>query len=134
MLKGVSVDRVHMVIKDKKAQQISEYAIVLALIVSAAAGMQFYVQRGLQARYKGATEKLIREARVATMRDPVPIHVSMQYEPYYTKSEYEITQSSHKQENLSTHAEIRTGLLSRSISESTLRKGSQETLPAKLGD
>ena len=39
-------------LRNKRAQTTAEYAILIALVVAAVVGMQTYVKRGLQARYK----------------------------------------------------------------------------------
>lgn len=43
-----------MLMKIKKAQSITEYAILFSLVVAAAVGVQTYVKRGLQARVHDA--------------------------------------------------------------------------------
>jgi len=43
-----------MLIRIKKAQSITEYAILFAIVVAAAAGVQNYVRRGLSARVHDA--------------------------------------------------------------------------------
>lgn len=42
--------------KNKKAQITTEYAILVAVIIAALAGMQIYLKRGIQARLKNAID------------------------------------------------------------------------------
>lgn len=65
-----------------KGQSLAEYAICLSLVVAALTGMQVYVKRGLQARYKTAVDfsaDFIAGNGVA--------NVTKQYEPYYVEGD-----------------------------------------------
>lgn len=77
-----------------KAQTLAEYAIVFSLVFAAIIGMQLYVKRGLQAKFKdfvvGATKNI---SNSAGLKQPLT-----QYEPYYIDSEITTQQS----QNLST--------------------------------
>lgn len=44
---------------NKKAQSIAEYAVFIAMMVSAIAMIQLYVKRGLQARYADGADQLV---------------------------------------------------------------------------
>ena len=58
----------------KKAQSLAEYAILVFLVIAAVVGMQVYLKRGLQARFK-------------TFVDGAGNYVGLrQYEPYYIDS------------------------------------------------
>jgi Flp pilus assembly pilin Flp len=64
--------------KYNQAQTLSEYALLIAIISAAIFGMQVYVKRGLQARYK-------------TVVDVTGESVGIkQYEPYYVQSDQTI--------------------------------------------
>ena len=67
-------------IKNKKAQNTAEYAILISLVVAGIIAMQTYAQRALQARVKDAS---------GFMTD-VDLGGSntAQYEPYYLTSDY----------------------------------------------
>ena len=74
-------------IKNKKAQNTAEYAILIALVVGAIIAMQTYSQRALQARVKDAS---------TLMTDSGPVNATTnwgmrsgrQYEPYYLNKSY----------------------------------------------
>jgi len=68
--------------KNKKAQQTAEYALLISLVVAAVIAMQTYAQRALQGRIRDASRYMTQEtADLGTMN---------QYEPYYLKSSYEV--------------------------------------------
>ena len=71
--------------KNKNGQNTAEYAVLIALVVAAAIAMQTYVKRSMQAGTKFAVDKLKKNA--AGSRG--------QYEPYYTASSYDVTQSAY---------------------------------------
>lgn len=48
-----------MTIQRKKAQSVTEYAILLGVAIAVFAGMQLYVKRGLNARIKQATDAAV---------------------------------------------------------------------------
>ena len=66
-----------------KGQALLEYGVILGLVVTALISMQLYVQRSLQARYKGATDYAIKEISGARKQGRTPL----QYEPYYHQSD-----------------------------------------------
>jgi len=70
-------------IRNKKAQQTAEYALLIALVVAAVIAMQTYAQRAIQARIKGASDWLADETSELGRVN--------QYEPYYLESIYETT-------------------------------------------
>ena len=81
--------------KNKKAQNTAEYAILIALVVAAAIAMQTYVQRSLQARVHGAAEYLATTTQTAGLPD-----ATLQYEPYYLSSSYNVSRSETERELL----------------------------------
>ncbi len=69
-------------IKNKKAQNTAEYAIVISLVVAGIIAMQTYAQRALQARVRDASAYLANTTRA--------IGATQQYEPYYLETSYTI--------------------------------------------
>ena len=68
--------------KNKKAQNTAEYAILISLVVAGIIAMQTYAQRALQARVRDAGQYLSTET--STLGDAV------QYEPYYLSTNYDV--------------------------------------------
>ena len=66
-----------------KGQSTAEYAVVIAIVLGAVIGMQTFVKRGLQGRYKLATDTLTKVPGAAN----IPGFESnlSQYEPYYAQ-------------------------------------------------
>lgn len=73
-------------LRNKKAQNTAEYAILIALVIAAAMAIQTYVKRGLEGRVRDAVTKY------AT--DTSTLGTTKQYEPYYMKSDYTTTSDS----------------------------------------
>lgn len=71
--------------RNKKAQQTAEYAILIALVVGAVIAMQTYAQRTIQARIRGASTYL------SQVGGGGYLGTELQYEPYYTNSSYAVT-------------------------------------------
>ena len=65
-------------IKNKKAQNTAEYAILIALVIGGVVAMQTYAQRTMQARLRDANHKLVDET--------LQIGGTQQYEPYYSNT------------------------------------------------
>jgi len=109
----------------KKAQSVTEYAILLGLAIAAFAGMQLYIKRGLQGKLKDSTTLVTRDAvGNFTAQDgsnntrTLSLGNTSQYEPYYTQSNMDSVQSSESQDTVgpgasrtvaSTEASARTG-------------------------
>ena len=70
-------------IKNKKAQNTAEYAILISLVVAGIIAMQTYAQRALQARVRDAGQFLKDET--------ADLGSTVQYEPYYLKTDYTVT-------------------------------------------
>ncbi len=68
--------------KNKKAQQTAEYALLISLVVAAVIAMQTYAQRAIQGRIRGASAWLVSATN--------EIGTTNQYEPYYLDTKYEI--------------------------------------------
>lgn len=69
-------------IKNKKAQQTAEYALLISLVVAAVIAMQTYAQRTIQARIRDASGYLTDQT--SALGD------SNQYEPYYLETNYNV--------------------------------------------
>ena len=67
--------------KNKKAQQTAEYALLISLVVAAIIAMQTYAQRTLQARIKDASYYLTNQTK--------SLGNTTQYEPYYLQTSYD---------------------------------------------
>jgi len=69
-------------IKNKKAQQTAEYALLISLVVAAVIAMQTYAQRTIQARIRDASQYLTAQTSA--------LGTSNQYEPYYLTTDYQV--------------------------------------------
>jgi len=72
-------------IKNKKAQNTAEYAILISLVVAGIIAMQTYAQRALQSRVRDAGQYL--QTQTSTLGSTV------QYEPYYLSTDYTVTRN-----------------------------------------
>ncbi|MDP3042658.1 MAG: hypothetical protein Q8N62_08080 [Candidatus Omnitrophota bacterium] len=59
----------------------AEYSICLALVLAAVLGMQLYVKRGLQGRYRELVDHAAKQAASPK-----------QYEPYYVRDKFTVKQ------------------------------------------
>lgn len=86
------------VLRNKKAQNTAEYAILIALVVGAVVAMQSYVQRGLQARTRGTSLYMKDQISEAMRNNDGDMAASIgntgQYNPYYLDQQYETTRDS----------------------------------------
>jgi uncharacterized protein (UPF0333 family) len=69
-------------IKNKKAQQTAEYALLISLVVAAVIAMQTYAQRTIQARIRDASQYMA--AQTGSLGS------TNQYEPYYLETDYDV--------------------------------------------
>lgn len=67
-------------IKNKKAQNTAEYAILISLVVAGIIAMQTYAQRALQAQVRDAGQYLTTTG----------LGTTVQYEPYYLSTNYTV--------------------------------------------
>jgi len=96
------------VIGMRKAQSVAEYSICLALILAALLGMQLYVKRGLQGRYRELVDHAAKQSASPK-----------QYEPYYVQDQFTVNQSKIANEDIKYE-----GLTTRdSLEDSTVVKG-----------
>jgi len=75
-------------LKNKKAQNTAEYALLIALVVAGVIAMQTYAQRALQAR--------VRDASLYLTNQTDTLGKTNQYEPYYLSTNYTIDRSSNE--------------------------------------
>ena len=80
-------------LKNKRAQNTAEYALLIALVVAGIIAMQTYAQRALQARVRDASEYM-------TATQFGNIISQDQYEPYYLSSSYNVTRDSFETQRL----------------------------------
>ena len=77
-------------LKNRKAQNTAEYALLIALVVAGVIAMQTYAQRALQARIHDASQYMA----TADSNASIGLGNSTQYEPYYLNSQYNVTDNS----------------------------------------
>lgn len=73
-------------------QSVTEYAIVFSVVAAAILGMQIFLKRGLQAKEKDVVDHFTSIG--GTGPGGGTIATVSQYEPYYAKSDYTVTQGS----------------------------------------
>ena len=78
--------------KNKKAQNTAEYAILISLVVAGIIAMQTYAQRALQARVRGAGQFLAEQTS--------DLGNTVQYEPYYLTTNYTVTRNESETQRL----------------------------------
>ena len=106
----------------RNGQNLTEYAIIIAVAIAAIVGMQGYVKRGLQAKHKDAAEYAISYLRRQT--GATAKEMPLQYEPDYIKSDYVTTENSRIRSTLDD------GDAGREIVfDTTSRTGTYEILP-----
>ena len=81
----------------KRAQSTAEYAVVIAIVLGAVIGMQTYVKRGLQARYKDVTKAFTDSGGTFEGTD---LTAKLQYEPYYASQNITTTIDEHYSEKM----------------------------------
>ena len=86
-------------IKNKKAQNTAEYAILISLVVAGIIAMQTYAQRALQARVRDASQYLINQT--------TGLGNTVQYEPYYLETDYNIVRDDVESQILSNIREAK---------------------------
>jgi len=72
-------------IRNKKAQNTAEYAILISLVVAGIIAMQTYAQRALQARVRDAGQYLKTQTS--------DLGSTVQYEPYYLTTNYTVVRN-----------------------------------------
>lgn len=75
-------------LKNQRGQSTAEYAILIAVVIAAVVGMQLYVKRGMQAKFKGVSDAYTQvggDIGGVAGNQGVTIDITKsQYEPYYT--------------------------------------------------
>ena len=82
-------------VKNRKAQNTAEYALLIALVVAAIIAMQTYAQRALQARIRDGAQYLIGQTN--------GMGTTAQYEPYYLNSSYNVDRQQSDSQLLGTN-------------------------------
>ena len=100
-------------LKNKKAQNTAEYALLIALVVAGIIAMQQYAQRALQARVRDASQYMASTTNT--------IGGSVQYEPYYMQSNYDVTRDQAENKRLGQ------GLIAQDSTTNRSRLGQQST-------
>lgn len=100
------------ILRNKKAQTTAEYAILIGLVVAALVAMQTYVKRGLQGRFKDATDQV-------AIANP-SIGATSQYEPYYTQQNMTTTNAGGDNETMQAG-----GAIARTNNTTSGRTGTQ---------
>lgn len=117
-------------LKNRKAQNTMEYAIIIALVIGVFSAMQIYLKRGMQARIKAGTDTI--PGIVATEAGKADLFgTAAQYEPYYTREgAYSMTTETKEGTERGTASEAG-GV--RDLSGATTKRtaGSQEITAAK---
>ncbi len=72
---------------NKKAQSITEYALLVGVVISAFIAMQTFIKRGYQARLKGASDFVTEIAGVPRQYTPYYIFENIETETYQESKE-----------------------------------------------
>src|SRR5208337_2462050 len=83
-------------LKNRKAQNTAEYALLIALVIAGVIAMQTYAQRALQARIHDASQYMAN----ADSNVSIGLGNSTQYEPYYLNSQYNVGANSAENKRL----------------------------------
>lgn len=78
-------------LKNKKAQNVAEYALLIALVVAAVIAMQTYAQRALQAKIRDTSAFMTSVS--GSLAGNAALGTTAQYEPYYLHTDYDVTTS-----------------------------------------
>jgi len=100
-------------LKNRKAQNTAEYALLIALVVAGVIAMQTYAQRALQARIHDASTYMVGQSNI--------VGNSYQYEPYYLSSSYNVDTNSVENKRLGQ------GLVEQDSADGRTRTGYQTT-------
>lgn len=96
-----------------KGQSTAEYAIVLSIVLAAVIGMQTYMKRGLQGRYKSVTDAMT-STPAASPDGTITVSTGpTQYEPYYARESMTTARNDGYTESRDSAGISKTGLLSK---------------------
>ncbi|MDD3374209.1 MAG: hypothetical protein PHY73_00605 [Candidatus Omnitrophica bacterium] len=107
-------------LKNKKAQNVAEYAILIALVVGAIIAMQTFVKRTMQGRLRDASQYLTDNSNFGA--GGATTYSTGQYEPYYTQSNYATTRTANEMQAVTA------GQASLISNTDTTRTGSSNTM------
>ena len=102
--------------KNKKAQNTAEYAILISLVVAGIIAMQTYAQRALQARVRDAGQYLKQQT--------ISLGTTVQYEPYYLTTNYEVVRNEDETQILDNVTTLQTTNSTRSRLEDGFQESS----------
>lgn len=72
-------------LRNRRAQNTMEYAILIALVIGVFSAMQIYLRRGMQARIKAGTDNIPGEVLTQAGSNANLFGTATQYEPYYIR-------------------------------------------------
>ena len=104
-------------LKNRKAQNTAEYALLIALVVAGVIAMQTFAQRALQARVHDASGYLSTAGGCET----IGLGQNTQYEPYYINSQYTVNTISDDTKRLGN------GIVGANDGSNRVRSGSETT-------
>jgi Flp pilus assembly pilin Flp len=104
-------------LKNRKAQNTAEYALLIALVVAGVIAMQTYAQRALQARIHDVSQYMAN----ADSNSAIGLGNSTQYEPYYMSSNYDVSSNSVENKRLGST------LVGEDSSSNRMRTGIQQS-------
>ena len=107
-------------LKNRKAQNTAEYALLIALVVAGVIAMQTYAQRALQARIHDVSLYMSNDGGSNAISGG-QIGNSTQYEPYYMSSDYSM------QENSVDNKRLGAGIIGQDSSSNRTRTGFEGT-------
>ena len=114
------------ILKNRKAQQTAEYALLISLVIAAVVAMQTYAQRALQGRIRAGSNYMVEKMS----ENDGFTDKKLQYEPYYLDQSYEVDRTDVKTEQ--DDGSAKDGLRTDQISN-TIRTG-VKTIDWKTGD
>ena len=85
----------------------AEYSVCLALVLATLLGMQLYVKRGLQGRYKELLDHTVKQAASTAGLATSP----KQYEPYYVQDKFTVRQDKQVSESIQTGGQLQRNFL-----------------------
>ena len=100
----------------ERGQSTAEYAVLISIVIAAAVGMQVYLKRGLQARYKVVSDRLTAGGAGQQIGGVNLQHRADQYEPYYASQDVGTSQDRTEGEEFTAD-----GTLVRSVQDTTKR-------------
>jgi Flp pilus assembly pilin Flp len=112
-------------LKNKRAQNTAEYAILISLVVAGVIAMQTYAQRALQGKVRDASALLSDVGSDFSVKaGGETLAGTEQYEPYYLDSNYTVDRTSEDSYVLG-QKEDGTGAIAMDMSTNRVRTGSQ---------